>query len=277
MNTIGPKPILKWAGGKRQLLASIDNYLPEKYGTYYEPFLGGAAVLLHLLPKKAVVNDLNEELINTYLVVKESPKELITLLLKHSESHSPEHYYEIRELDRNENYCKLSPIEKAARTIYLNRTCYNGLYRVNKNGYFNTPIGKYENPLICDEKGIMLLHDYLCENDIKIMCGSYFDSLVAVKRNDFVYFDPPYDIVSKTSSFTDYTSEGFGKKEQIELKSTCDLMNKKGVKFLQSNSDTEFLRELYKDYKIITVEANRSINSKGNNRKNIKEILIMNY
>ena len=273
----GTVPILKWAGGKRQLMPEIIKKIPENYNCYYEPFLGGAAVLLNLKPKEAIVNDLNKELINVYRVVKKYPDKLLEFLQIHEINHSEEYYYQIRAMDREPNYSKLSPIEKAARIIYLNHTCYNGLYRVNRDGYFNTPIGKYKNPNILNKNNILEVSKYFNDSSIKFSVGDYKKILKDVEKDDFVYLDPPYDPLTDSASFTMYTKEGFGKNNQKELKKVCDYINKKGAKFLQSNSDTEYIRELYKDYKIVEISASRMINSKAKGRAKIKEVLISNY
>lgn len=273
-------PPLKWAGGKRQLLALIEENMPEEdFDVYVEPFLGAGALLFDLKAKNAIVNDYNKELINVYMSIKWHPKKLVELLTHHSNAHCKEHYYQVRDLDRTDSYKQLNNIEKAARTIYLNRTCFNGLYRVNRNGHFNTPIGKYVNPRIVDKDNIYAISRFLRNNNVKLYCKDYtniLDMIVNEELNCFCYLDPPYYPISETSSFTDYTRIGFGEREQIQLKEKCDLLNNSGVKFLQSNSDCEFIRNLYCDYNIITVPAKRNINANGNNRTGT-EVLISNY
>ena len=272
------KPIIKWAGGKRQLINDIVMNLPETYNEYYEPFVGRGAVVFHLEPKYAYVNDLNSELINMYKQIKIRPNKLIKLLNIHKVHHSKEYFYEIRKLDRNiEAYKQLSELEKAARFIYLNKTCFNGLCRFNKKNEFNAPIGRYKNPLICDEENIKKMSQYFHNSHIKFFNKDFEKFLKLPLKDDFVYLDPPYDPISVTSSFTSYQGAGFGKEEQKRLKMVCDHLDKRGVKFMQSNADTEFIHELYKDYKIIKVRAKRSINSKGDKRTTINEVLIMNY
>ena len=269
-------PVLKWAGGKRQLLRDIIKHIPEKYSTYYEPFLGGGAVLFELQPKRAVVNDINEELINVYLMIRDHVEELIEDLKKHK--NEAEYFYKIRELDRDkEKYNKLSNIEKASRIIYLNKTCYNGLFRVNSQGQFNVPFGKYKNPNIVNETTLRAVNNYFNKAKITFKCGDFEDAVKGARKNSFVYFDPPYDPVSDTSSFTGYDIGGFDKEEQIRLKELCDKLNKRGVKFLLSNSATDFILDLYKDYNITIVQANRAINSKGNKRGKVDEVLVKNY
>lgn len=271
-------PVLKWAGGKRQHLNTILSRMPASgYDKYYEPFIGGGAVLLKLQPQKAVINDTNYELINVYRVIREYPNELIQLLVNHTTLHSTEYYYRIRSLDRNGNYNKLDNIQKAARMIYLNKTCYNGLYRVNNEGQFNTPIGRYSKASILDVTKILSLNNYLLSNEITITCEDFYETLKGVTHDDFVYLDPPYDPVSLTSSFTNYTKLGFSRDDQIRLKTVCDELTVKGVRFLESNSNNDFIRELYKDYKVTIISASRYINSKYNDRKNASEVIITNY
>lgn len=277
MNKVEVKPILKWVGGKRQLLSEISPIIPGEFDRYYEPFVGAGAVLFDLLPSKAIINDLNSELINVYQVIKNNPKELLELLKEHMENNNKDYFYQVRELDRKPDYNKLSDIYKASRTIYLNKTGFNGLYRVNKNGQFNVPWGRYVNPKIVDSDNILSMSKYFNESEIEILNVDYKEALNSVSKGDFVYFDPPYLPISPSSAFVSYTSNGFGEKEQIELKETCDNLNNQGVKFLLSNSYHPFLLDLYQDYNIKVVEARRSVNSKGHKRGKIREILVRNY
>jgi DNA adenine methylase len=271
-------PLFKWGGGKRQLLKEILPLIPS-FSRYYEPFVGGAAVLFGLCPKKAVVNDVNSELINTYQVVKDNPYELISLLQKYKENHNVEYYYRIRSLDRDsERYSRLSSIEKAARTVYLNRTCFNGLYRVNKAGCFNTPCGKYKNPEIVNKDRIIAMHEFFNSNDIAIRCGDYKDTLKGIRKGAFVYFDPPYmPPENGDETFTEYTVDGFDEDKQIELKEVCDKLTARGVSFMLSNSSCSFIRDLYKDYNIKIVQARRSINANAGKRTLIDEVLVTNF
>ena len=259
------------------MLSEISPLLPKNITTYVEPFVGGGAVLFDLQPKKAVINDFNKELINTYKVVKESPNELLELLKIHDKNNCEDYYYEIRALDRTDDFESMSDVAKAARIIYLNKTCFNGLYRVNQAGQFNSPYGKYKNPNIINEPAILAMSNYFNNNNIKIIQGDYKDALKNLRKGAFVYFDPPYMPISTSSSFTGYTEGGFGEKEQIELKKECDKLNARGIKFMISNSDHPLIRELYKDYYIKIVQARRSINSKGNKRGEINEVLVRNY
>ncbi len=272
------KPLLKWVGGKRQLISQILPFIPKNMNIYHEPFFGGGAMLFELHPKIARINDLNEELINVYKTIHRSPHKLIELLRMHKDSNNRDYFYEVRKLDRDlDSYRKLTKVERAARTIYLNKTCYNGLYRVNKKGEFNTPFGKYKNPKICDEKGIYEIHHYFKHSIIEICNGDFEKFLNKAQAGDFVYLDPPYDPISETAYFTDYQASGFSKEEQLRLKKVCDELHNKGVKFLLSNSDTEFINDIYKEYTIKKVLAPRNINSKGDKRGKISEVIIMNY
>lgn len=269
-------PILKWVGGKRQLLSEIIPLIDESCDNYVEPFIGGGAVLFRLQPKKAIINDYNTELINVYRTVRDDLDGLVALLKKHEKYNSSDYYYEVRALDRTHDFDKMSNSEKAARIIYLNKTCYNGLYRVNSLGQFNSPYGKYKNPNIVNEVVLRAISKYLNGNEISIRSGDYKDVLNDIEKNSFVYLDPPYMPISSSSSFTGYTEGGFGYDKQVELKEECDKLNSKGVHFLQSNSDCEEIRELYKAYRIKVVKANRAINSDAKKRGQINEVLIYN-
>lgn len=272
------KPVLKWVGGKTQLLEEIKKHIPTSYDRYFEPFVGGGAVVFDIQPTNAYINDSNVELINVYKQIKRNPLKLIKLLEEHKKNHNEEYYYKIRNLDRDKDiYQNLTELYKASRFIYLNKTGYNGLYRVNKNNEFNVPMGSYKNPLICDKEAILDLSHYLKKGRVNIKTIDFEKFLYQTKENDFVYLDPPYYPLSETSSFTNYSKDGFSKEDQIRLKETCDKLNEKGVKFLLSNSDTAFIHELYKDYEIIKVKARRSINSKGDARGEIFEVMVKNY
>ena len=269
-------PVVKWVGGKRQLLTEIDKYIPSHFSTYYEPFLGGGAVFFYLQPQKAVVNDINEELINLYQVIKDNVEELIEDLKKHK--NEPDYFYSIRELDRDiEVYEKLTPVERASRIHYLNKTCYNGLFRVNSQGQFNVPFGRYKKPNIVNETTLRAVSNYFNSAKITFKCCDFEEALKGARKGSFVYFDPPYDPISDTSSFTGYDKGGFDRQEQKRLKKLCDKLDDRGIKFLLSNSETDFILDLYRDYNIETVQAKRSINSKGNKRGEVNEVLVMNY
>lgn len=269
-------PMLKWVGGKRQLLSEIVPMIDDKCSTYVEPFIGGGAVLFSMQPKKAIINDYNHELINVYKTVRDNLDELLELLKHHEANNSSDYYYEIRALDREAGFKIMSEVEKAARIIYLNKTCYNGLYRVNSSGQFNSPYGRYKKPNIVNEAVLRAISNYFNNNDITILNGDYREAIKNLDRDSFIYLDPPYMPISTSSSFTGYTEGGFGYSSQIQLKEECDKLTRQGIRFVQSNSDCEVIRELYKDYKIKTVKAKRSINSVAVKRGEINEVLIYN-
>lgn len=224
--------------------------------------------------KKAIINDYNTELINVYEVVRNFPEELIAILEEHNRENTEEYFYKLRALDRNPEYAEMSSVQKAARIIYLNKTCYNGLYRVNSAGQFNSPYGKYKNPNIVNATTIKAMSKYLKNPQITIKQGDYKEALKGLRKGAFVYLDPPYMPISSSSSFTGYTENGFSYEQQAELKNECDRLKEKGISFLQSNSDCPEIRELYKEYDIRTVQAKRSINSNANKRGEISEVLI---
>lgn len=270
-----PKPFLKWVGGKRQLLPEIHKRFPVKFNKYFELFVGGGAVLFSLENGKIEkhINDYNEELINTYLTIKNDVNSLIRSLSRHK--NTPEHYYMTREKDRKSNYNKLTNVQRASRFIYLNKTGYNGLYRVNAKGEANTPFGRYANPKILDKENLLKCSEFL--QNVSISCGDFYDCLDMIKENDFVYLDPPYDPVSKTANFSSYTKNGFNDDMQKKLKNFCDEVNNKNAYFLLSNSCTPFIVDLYSSYKIDEVRASRAINCKGNGRGKVSEVLVRNY
>lgn len=269
-------PVVKWVGGKRQLINDILRLKPTHITSYCEPFLGGGAVLFSLQSRNIIINDLNEELVNIYAVIQNNIDDLILDLKQHK--NTPEYFYSIRDLDRNKSsYQNLSPVQRASRIIYLNKTCYNGLFRVNSAGEFNTPFGYYKNPNIVNEPVLRAVHNYFQSSNVSLSCQDYAQVLENVPKNTFVYLDPPYDPVSDTANFTGYNKGGFGKEEQIRLKKCCDLLDRRNIKFLLSNSSTEFIRELYGDYHITIVHAKRSVNSVGSKRGEIDEVLVRNY
>lgn len=272
------KPFLKWAGGKRQLLPILEKYLPKSYSNYFEPFIGAGALFLHLAPENAIINDYNEQLIMTYNAIKTDVEKLIDLLNQHKENNSKEFYYNIRALDRQESFAEMSEIEKAARFIYMNKTCFNGLYRVNSQGYNNVPYASNKNPGILDEKLLHSISAYLNNNNITILNGDFSDAVIDAEKGDFVYFDPPYHSENNTN-FTSYQEKGFDESEQKRLKQLVDTLTTRGVQVLLSNSDTQFIRDLYPSnvYDVITVQAKRQINSNHKKRGYINEVLINNY
>ncbi len=270
-------PFMKWVGGKRQLIPSIVAHLPRNINEYkyIEPFIGGGAVFFYLQPRCAIINDYNEELINVYKVVKENLFELIEDLKKHK--NESDYFYQIRGLDRTQDFKKLSSIERASRIIYLNKTCFNGLYRVNNAGEFNAPFGRYKNPNIVNEPVLKAVNKYLNTNNVIIRSGDYTDALTDVDERTFVYLDPPYHPISENSNFTGYIQGGWNIIDQIRLREVCDELNEKGVRFLLSNSSASIIKDEYKNYNISVVKANRAINSDGSNRGEVEELLIKNY
>ena len=275
------KPYLKWAGGKRQLLQVIKVHLPKNINTlrYFEPFIGGGALFLNCQPRRAMINDNNEELVLSYKVIKEHIDGLIEELTIHKERSNEDYYYQIREQDRDrESFATLTDIQRAARLIYLNKTCYNGLYRVNAQGLFNVPYGRYTNPAICDEPVLRAIHKYLShENvEIKILNGDFAFAVGNAGKGSFIYFDPPYHSPDNTN-FTGYQAGGFAEKEQERLRDVFIERTDAGAKCLLSNSDTPFIRKLYKSFKIISVKAKRIINSDSTGRGEVNEVLIKNW
>ncbi len=279
MSNIDPlvKPYLKWAGGKRQLMPEIQRYIPRKYATYYEPFVGAGAVLFSIQPSHAVINDFNEQLIVTYMAIRDDVDTLIELLRYHKQHTCESYFYELRGLDRDsEAFANLDPVKKAARLIYLNKTCFNGLYRVNLQGLFNVPYGRYKNPAIFDEESLRAVSRYLNSNDITIQTGDFAQSVQDADSGSFVYFDPPYHSPDK-SNFTGYQAGGFGEDEQIRLRDTFAMLSKRGTKCLLSNSDTPFIRKLYKGFAIKRVQASRAISANAGGRGPVDEVLIKNW
>lgn len=272
---IALRPFLKWAGGKRQLVPELLKYVPESYGRYYEPFIGGGALLLTLQPEQATISDRNPELINCYQVVKESVDALIAHLQQHR--NEKDYFYEVRNWDRQTDFATKTASQRAARIIFLNKTCYNGLFRVNSKGQFNAPFGRYKNPTIADTAVLRKVSVYFNRADITILQADFAQTVTAARENDFVYFDPPYDPVSTTASFTGYDRNGFDRTEQQRLKNVVDELTIRGCKVLLSNAYTEFIQTLYQDYRCIRVSATRAINSNATKRGKVDEILVMNY
>lgn len=271
------QPFLKWPGGKRQLLAAMRRHLPARFKHYYEPFLGGGALLFALQPDHAVVNDANGELINLYQVIKADPAGLLAEIGKHSNREA--YFYALRAQDRQPHFASLTAVARAARILFLNKTCYNGLFRVNRQGQFNAPFGHYANPVLADAGVIYAVSDYLNHAHITLRHGDFEPAVTQASAGDLVYFDPPYDPISETSAFTGYHASGFGKEEQQRLKQSCDALTKRQCAIVQSNAATDFIRTLYCDptyYQLVEVTANRNINAKGTGRGKVKELLIVN-
>lgn len=258
------------------MLDEITPLLPKRISSYCEPFLGGGAVLFSIQPSKAIVNDLNEDLITVYRVIKDDLDALIQSLEKHE--NTSDYFYAIRDMDRDKDaYQAMPDVEKASRLIYLNKTCFNGLFRVNSAGEFNSPFGHYKNPNIVNEPVLRAVSKYFNASNISFYSEDFADTLSRVRKGGFVYLDPPYDPVSDTASFTGYNKGGFDRSEQIRLKECCDTLTNRGVKFLLSNSATAFIKNLYKGYDIKIVKAKRAINSDASKRGSIEEVLIRNY
>lgn len=267
-----PRPFLKWAGGKSRLIQQYIPYFPKSYQTYYEPFLGGGAVFFYLQPKMSILTDINAELITTYRCVRDNVEDLICLLQEHKANHNRDYYYRIRSISSMNN------LEQAARLIYLNKTCYNGLYRVNSQGKFNVPLGSYKNPNICQENLLRAASKALAFCEIKQAdFMNILDS--ANSSNDFVFCDPPYHPISSTSYFTGYNGNSFGEQDQIRLRDVCAELANRGVKIMVCNSDCEFIRKIYEEinFKIYVIAAARSINSNIQKRGMINELLITSY
>jgi DNA adenine methylase len=269
-------PVLKWAGGKRRLLDSLTPLLPKRITALCEPFVGGGALLFQTQPKKAFVNDINAELIGVYEVIKSDVEALITAL--RGFKNEAGEFYAVRDWDRDkEKYASLSNVEKAARILYLNKTCYNGLFRVNNAGEFNSPFGNYRNPNIVNAPALRAVSTYLKTAEIRLTSMDYAEALQDLPKGTFVYLDPPYDPVSDTSSFTGYSKGGFTRDDQIRLRKCCDELNSRGFKFMLSNSATAFVKEQYAAYHISIVQAKRAINADSAKRGEVDEVVVRNY
>src|SRR5574337_300244 len=278
--SVMPKPFVKWAGGKRQLLPVIASHIPSKFERYFEPFLGGGVVFFSLVSKerktKWHISDLNSDLVLSYVTIRDNVKELVSSLETHAENYSKNqstYYYKIRETNPKNG------IDRVSRLIFLNKTCFNGLYRVNSKGKFNVPVGRYVNPNIVNKENLFEVSRVLQSKDISIKCQDFEDALKGVGQGDFVYLDPPYQPVSSTSSFTSYTDSDFDFSDQERLYNKFKTLDKKGVKVLLSNSKSDEITELFQEYSdgIIEITANRFINSVSKNRTGHAELLIKNY
>jgi len=270
---------LKWAGGKRRLVTLLDKYTPTNIDRYFEPFLGSGAFFFHLVQSrkqfKAYLSDSNPHLINTYREVRDNLNELIEILVDHQNSYHKnreKYYYSVRDDQSNK-----TNTEAAAKFIFLNKTCYNGLYRVNKLGNFNVPHGRYFNPKICNKEKLIDCSGLLNSEEVKIVCDIYKNSTLKCKDNDFVYLDPPYFPISRTSNFTDYTKESFGIQQHQELASEFDRLDSIGTKILLSNSNSEYVKSLYKKYFVLKVKSARSINCNADRRSDHHDLIISNY
>ncbi|HEY5736044.1 MAG TPA: DNA adenine methylase [Nitrosopumilus sp.] len=275
-----PKPFVKWAGGKRQLIPILNENLPETFGTYFEPFLGGGALLFHMLTErqgqKCSISDLNSDLVLSYTTIRDRPEALISSLKSHEKNYqkdSKSYYYSIRESNPR------SQIEKTSRLIFLNRTCFNGLYRVNSKGKFNVPLGKYSNPNIVNEDNIRSVSSILQSSKVSINCRDFEAVLRDAKKDDLVYFDPPYQPVSDTANFTSYTNKDFTYDDLSRLADLCMDLDSKGCKVLLSNSNSKEVADMFstKPWTVNKIQANRSINSNSKKRTGHFELLIRNY
>ena len=277
---VTPKPFVKWAGGKRQLIPILNQNIPESFGTYYEPFLGGGALLFHILTdkngQKCSISDLNSDLVLAYTTIRDRIDSLIASLKNHEKNYqknSESYYYSIRESNPR------SAIEKTSRLIFLNRTCFNGLYRVNSKGKFNVPLGKYSNPNIVNEENLRDVSHILQSSRISIKCRDFEAVLRDAKKGDLIYFDPPYQPVSATANFTSYTNKDFTYDDLTRLAELCLKLDSRGCNVLLSNSDSKEVAEVFakNTWKITRIEANRSINSNSKKRTGHFELLIKNY
>ena len=278
--TVEPKPFVKWAGGKRQLLAELEKSFPKQFGTYFEPFLGGGALLFDLLAKKpnlkCSVSDLNSDLVLAYVTIRDKLGRLIESLENHSKNYhkdSTGYYYEVRKQEPK------SQIEKVSRLLFLNKTCFNGLYRVNSKGKFNVPLGRYTNPNIVNRENLTTVSKFLQSDKIKISCRDFESILNDAKKGDFVYFDPPYQPVSDTANFTSYTHRDFTEDDLKRLADLANQLNSKGCYVLLSNSNTKIVKKMFssKKWKVKEIAVNRAINSNSQKRTGHKEVLIKNY
>lgn len=267
------QPFLKWVGGKRQLLDALRARLPDRYRRYHEPFLGGGALFFAIRPKESILSDLNAHLIETYCMVRDRTEELIRSLETHR--YERDYFYRIRNLDREPSFLDQSPVERASRFIFLNRTCFNGLYRVNRGGFFNVPFGRYQNPRIVN--GPVLRGCAEALRGAMIRVGPFQAVAARAERGDFVYFDPPYAPLTATANFTGYQGEGFTAADQVRLRDLCRELDRRGVFWMQSNSTAPLISALYQGFRLETVSATRAINSDGNKRGPVREFIIRNY
>lgn len=267
------KPLIKWPGGKRRLVPQIVPFIGDCEGTYYEPFVGAGAVLLALCPKKAVIGDLNRDLVAVYEAVRDSPDDLLDLLRAYQECVDAQTYYVVRARDREPGFRELPAVERAARLIYLNRTCYNGLYRVNSDGYCNMAYGSYDLPNVADAETVRMMHEYLTSADVSIRAGDFEETLADAREGDAVYLDPPYD-----GGFCGYTSKGFGRDDQRRLMETARRLSEEGVRVVISNADTPFVRELYSGFgRMWGITASRCIGPTAESRQRADELIICNW
>jgi DNA adenine methylase len=264
-------PVVKWVGGKTKLLAQLLARMPDRYNRYFEPFAGGAALFFRLAPRRAVLADSNQDLIGLYTAIASDVGAVIRRLELHRRAHDEAHYYEMR-ARWNDRDVSWSAPERAAAFIYLNKTCFNGLWRVNRAGAFNVPIGRYTDPPICVPEALRAAHDVLARAELR--CADYRTAVADARAGDFLYFDPPYDPLTTTASFTSYTADAFGPDEQRVLADTARTLVARGCKVMLSNSDTPFIRSIYKGFKLDRVKCPRAINSNAAKRGDVDELII---
>ncbi len=275
------EPVMKWAGGKRQILRQLNEVLRPllNNNTYFEPFVGGGSVFLSLEYNHVVINDSNNELINVYNQIRDNPEGLIELLQVHAQNHNRDYFYAVRSWDHDARYGNLTNIQKAARTVYLNRTCFNGLYRVNRDGFFNVPLGSYATPLIDRTTQINAMHRYLANNDIQILNMDFASSVDNAVAGDVVYFDPPYDYPDNDANegFIRYTAEQFDRDDLTRLSAVCDDLVNRGCTVVISNNDTEFVRQCFpiERYNYIQILGRRMINNLSYKRNGVSEVIIV--
>ena len=278
-DSCSPHPFVKWAGGKTQILSKLKEYMPSEFNRYYEPFVGGGALLFSLMPKHACINDSNTELMCAFECFNDekSIKMLKDELRKHEANHSEEYYYIVRKMDQEPGFKDKPNYVRAARMIYLNKSCFNGLYRVNGKGYFNVPFGKKTKVNTFEPENFTAIRNYFINNDIEIDNKDFTETVSTAKKGDFVYFDPPYDVYPDKLGFVSYEKGGFGKEEQARLRDCFKALSDKGVKVMLSNHNTPYINELYQGFNIHVIEAKRMINSKGDGRGAVEEVIITNY
>lgn len=272
-------PFVKWAGGKTQIVNKLKELMPQQFGRYYEPFIGGDALLFSITPEHVTISDQNSELICAYKCFenKDMYKRLIDKLKEHEKNHSEKYYFKIRELDRRDDFATMDEVERAARFIYLNKTCFNGLYRVNAKGFFNVSSAKKNVVKTFNEDNFNAIKNYFTTKDVLVFNQDYAKTVETAVCGDFVYFDPPYDAFPDKNGFVNYGKNGFGRDEQIRLRDCFKQLSNRGVFVMLSNNNTPFINELYDGFNIHVVNAKRMINSDPNGRGDVQEVIITNY
>lgn len=265
-------PVIKWVGGKTKLLPELTSRMPERFGRYFEPFAGGLALFFRTAPRRAVISDANADLITLYRAIATDPNAVIRRLQHHRDAHDEKHYYAMR-AKWNEQHDKWSNAERAATFIYLNKTCFNGLWRVNRSGDFNVPIGRYTDPPICVPDAVRAASTLLARAELRQ--GDYGAAVEDADKHDFVYFDPPYDPITPTANFVSYSADGFGPDNQRELAETARALVARGAYVMLSNHDTPFIRSIYKGFHIDRVKCARAINSNAAKRGDVDEVIVV--